>query len=226
MAADEAMLRAAQCHPERGALTRVYVWDGPAVTLGRSSQSPDGTIMALTAAGIEVARRPTGGAILGHGTDVSLSVAVADGSWAKPRDLIAAGRRLAEPALRAVRALGFDAAFRDRPASGGCADRGGRTEALCFLQRSDLDLMVEGIKVAAFAQRRVRGAVLQHGSILVESPPEGVVRALEAAGVGTRGDWERAAGAVRGLAAWKPLMVGEVREALAGAVQESLDKGF
>jgi lipoate-protein ligase A len=61
---------------------------------------------------------------------------------------------------------------------------------LCFLQKSFLDIMVGGRKVAAFAQRRTAGAVFQHGSVLVEPVPEDVVSSLMSAGLGTPGEWD------------------------------------
>jgi lipoate-protein ligase A len=42
-----------------------------------------------------------------------------------------------------------------------------RQPFLCFQRRSPGDVLVSGIKVAGSAQRRCRGAVLQHGSVLL-----------------------------------------------------------
>lgn len=40
---------------------------------------------------------------------------------------------------------------------------------LCFLRRTPGDLVTGGVKIAGSAQRRRRGALLQHGSILLET---------------------------------------------------------
>ncbi|NIL97049.1 MAG: lipoate--protein ligase family protein, partial [Planctomycetales bacterium] len=58
---------------------------------------------------------------------------------------------------------------------GGCAGAESEREFLCFLRRAAGDVLVGGTKIAGSAQRRRRGAVLQHGSVLLqtsESSPE------------------------------------------------------
>ncbi len=42
---------------------------------------------------------------------------------------------------------------------------------LCFQRRSSWDVIVGGYKILGSAQRRVRGALLQHGSVLMRSSP-------------------------------------------------------
>jgi lipoate-protein ligase A len=42
---------------------------------------------------------------------------------------------------------------------------------LCFQRRTDGDLLVESAKIVGSAQRRHKGAVLQHGSILLSASP-------------------------------------------------------
>ena len=46
-----------------------------------------------------------------------------------------------------------------------------REPFLCFQRRSPGDVLVGGVKVAGSAQRRCRGAVLQHGSLLLARSP-------------------------------------------------------
>ncbi len=42
---------------------------------------------------------------------------------------------------------------------------------LCFQRRSSWDIVASGYKIVGSAQRRVRGSVLQHGSVLLSSSP-------------------------------------------------------
>lgn len=42
---------------------------------------------------------------------------------------------------------------------------------LCFQRRTDEDLIISGYKVLGSAQRRVRGALLQHGSLVLQVSP-------------------------------------------------------
>lgn len=59
----------------------------------------------------------------------------------------------------------------------GCAPSGGKCPFLCFLRRSPGDVLVQSAdgsietKIVGSAQRRARGAVLQHGSILFAQSP-------------------------------------------------------
>ncbi|OHB69677.1 MAG: hypothetical protein A2V70_16370 [Planctomycetes bacterium RBG_13_63_9] len=47
----------------------------------------------------------------------------------------------------------------------------GEQPFLCFERRSPGDVLVGGVKIAGSAQRRRRGAVLQHGSVLLGRSP-------------------------------------------------------
>jgi lipoate-protein ligase A len=48
-----------------------------------------------------------------------------------------------------------------------CGEERKLGEVLCFLHQTPGDLLVDGSKVAGSAQRKLRGALLQHGSILL-----------------------------------------------------------
>jgi lipoate-protein ligase A len=58
--------------------------------------------------------------------------------------------------------------YRDEP---GACERGTKSEQsepfLCFQRRSCYDLVCGGAKIAGSAQRRRRGAIVQHGSVLL-----------------------------------------------------------
>jgi lipoate-protein ligase A len=56
-----------------------------------------------------------------------------------------------------------------------CGEEQKRGEVLCFLHHTAGDLAIGGSKVAGSAQRKLRGALLQHGSLLLrrsEHAPE------------------------------------------------------
>ena len=172
-------------------VARVYEWAGPSVSLGRSNDAGRIDAGVLVACGIALVRRPTGGAALVHGTDVSYSVSV-------PRSLLAGrgiglmetGRFLASPVLEGLRSLGIDARFRSL--AGASTRSGAKRLELCFLQKSFLDIMVGNRKVAAFAQRANSSAVFQHGSVLVEPVPPVIIETLIRAGLGSAEEWEAA----------------------------------
>jgi lipoate-protein ligase A len=177
------------------AVARVYEWAGPAVSLGRSNDAGRIDAGILAACGIALVRRPTGGAALVHGTDVSYSVSV-------PRNLLAGrgiglmetGRLLASPVLEGLRSMGIDARFRSP--DGASVRNDAKRSDLCFLQKSFLDIMVGDRKIAAFAQRATSGTVFQHGSVLVEPVPPEIIETLIRAGLGSAEEWESAAGEI------------------------------
>lgn len=186
MAKDEAMLRKAEKDGAPPFQIRIYEWAGPAVSLSRSFRIESGAKSALESAGIAVVVRPTGGGVLVHGFDLSVSVAVPRRAGWEGRGIDEAGRLLAEPVLLALRDAGFEAGFR-----GGESDS---TSRLCFLQKSALDIMVSGAKVGAFAQRRTARALFQHGSIQLEPLPGAVWGAVRDAGLGTEAEWGEVGG--------------------------------
>jgi lipoate-protein ligase A len=52
-----------------------------------------------------------------------------------------------------------------------CNDARKLGDFLCFLDQTPGDLVVNNAKVAGSAQRKLRGALLQHGSILLRQSP-------------------------------------------------------
>ena len=60
-------------------------------------------------------------------------------------------------------ALGIEAgrAAADHP------ERSGEQPFLCFQRRSAEDVLVDGVKICGSAQRRRRGAIMQHGSLIL-----------------------------------------------------------
>jgi lipoate-protein ligase A len=160
MALDEWLLASAQSRPPT---LRIYGWRRPTVSLGRH-EGWRRVVCAnrLTAAGIGLVRRPTGGRAVFHHRELTYSV-TAPHRW---RSRL--GERLEETleciseALAA--ALGASGAAvtirrRQRPV--------GRQEGLCFESASRLELLAEGRKVIGHAQFRSPLAFLQHGSIPV-----------------------------------------------------------
>ncbi len=216
MAGDAELLARAEKSPGNAVLSHSYAWSSPAVSVPRSFRGRV-NMKTLEEGGIAFVRRPTGGAVLVHGFDVSYAAAVGrTGAW---------GRMgweeicfmLATPVLHALREAGYDAFFRGEAGKPGAA--GGRT-GLCFAQTSAVDILARGnggaglLKVAAFAQRRTARGILEHGSAFLEEIPEGVINTLVKAGLGSPAGWR---GALRGVGWLANLPGGEpgkFREAL------------
>ncbi|MBW2420252.1 MAG: lipoate--protein ligase family protein [Deltaproteobacteria bacterium] len=176
MGVDEALLRSAA---RSGVATlRLYTWRGPWLSLGYSQAAlASERIRALEKAGVGLVQRSTGGRAVLHGADLTYAVAA-------PEDDLAAGLRgsydqVARALLLALRSLGVDAQRVDAR-----APAPGRSVFDCFARAAGDEICVAGRKLAGSAQRRVGGALLQHGSLRLE-PDEAAVAA--SAGLGRNG---------------------------------------
>lgn len=159
MAVDEVLLHRAAATGE--AVFRVYAWSGPTLSLGRNQPARgeyDPT--ALRDHGVSVVRRLTGGRAVLHHREVTYSVTAPESLGAALRD---AYRRINEILVDALRALGANAAI---------ASPMGRaplpSTAPCFEEPTEGELVLGARKLVGSAQYREAGALLQHGSILVD----------------------------------------------------------
>ena len=159
MALDEALMERAR---ETGEwVVRVYSWSRPTISLGRN-QSASGRydLARITDLGLDVVRRPTGGRAILHNREITYSVTALS---EEAGDLRHSYDRINRLLLEALRSLGVHASVfapTSRAASPGMAP--------CFDEPAAGELTVAGRKLAGSAQWRADGALLQHGSILIE----------------------------------------------------------
>jgi lipoate-protein ligase A len=139
---------------------RVYRWARPTLSFGRH-ESVRGRFAPerLDALGIGAVRRPTGGRVLLHDREVTYSVTA---PAAEGEPLTASYRRINALLVRALALIGV--AVTEAP-SGPARRPGG---AACFAEPSGGELVTGGRKLVGSAQLRERGALLQHGSILID----------------------------------------------------------
>lgn len=165
MALDEALLARARRTGEL--VVRVYTWERPTLSLGRN-QTARGIYDAERAGahGIAVVRRPTGGRAVLHARELTYSItAPLDALVAGERSLRAAYGRVNAMLADAVRSLGVDAEL--APASG----RARRPDGAPCFEAPTAGELVAGTgarKLVGSAQWREDGALLQHGSILID----------------------------------------------------------
>ena len=166
-------------------VARRYVWDPPAVSLGKFQRLPGETAgdqwsadawsagrTARPPLGLDVVRRPTGGRAVLHGAGFEWSFA-----------LVFPLRALGSPSLQASYRFvndAFASALNRRgvaldPAREAPYQRSG----LCFATALRHDLLVGGEKVVAVAQARRGANVLVHGSVLERRPPALLIDGLE-----------------------------------------------
>jgi lipoate-protein ligase A len=157
MAADEVLLDWAAA---AGQLAwRFYYWSEPTLSLGYFQPFEQRSGHAASRL-CPVVRRLTGGGTILHDREVTYSVVVPS------RHALAARRDLLYETVHAclIRALSrWGVAATMCPPTTAGAD----AEFLCFQRRSPGDVLVGGMKIAGSAQRRRRGAVLQHGSVIL-----------------------------------------------------------
>jgi lipoyl(octanoyl) transferase len=158
MALDEALMHRARSTGE--AVLRVYGWSGPVLSLGRNQRARDVyDLNVLGERGIGVVRRPTGGRALLHHREVTYSVTAP----AAAEPLTAAYARVNALLLTALASLGVRASLAEPDA------RAVPPGSLpCFAEPARGEITVGGRKIAGSAQWRDSGAMLQHGSIIVE----------------------------------------------------------
>ena len=162
MALDEALLHRAAATGE-GTL-RVYAWSRPTLSLGRHQSARGRYDLARAAAlGIAFVRRPTGGRAVLHHREVTYSIAAPAGPAGSLGTLAESYAWINRLLVEGLRALGADvqvAAPAGRPPRPGIAP--------CFETPVEGELCAGGGKLVGSAQVRLHGALLQHGSILVD----------------------------------------------------------
>jgi lipoate-protein ligase A len=164
MAADEVLLQSAK----RGqASLRFYGWSQATLSLGYF-QPQARRLETPLLAGLPFVRRPTGGDALVHHHELTYCLAIP----AEPR------RRSASPApwlamhsIIAAALADFGVVAQPYVATTTEAEEDRFTGFLCFEHFTAGDLIVNGAKVVGSAQRKQRGAVMQHGGILLAASP-------------------------------------------------------
>lgn len=147
--------------PEGEGVVRFYRWVRPTLSLGRNELAAGRWRTGrLTAEGVDVVRRPTGGRAVLHDAELTYAVVVAAGG---PGSMRALYDRVNRALVAGLRSLGVAAT---RAAGGGAAAR--PDAGPCFARPADGEVVVGGRKLVGSAQVRLEGRLLQHGSILLD----------------------------------------------------------
>jgi lipoate-protein ligase A len=156
MAADEALLHSAS---EGGvASPRFYGWSEPTLSLGYFQPSADRLADPLLAK-LAWVRRATGGAALVHHREVTYALALPPGkAWQSGEPWACRFHHIVTAALAGAGAV---------TRSVQCGQEAKLGAVLCFLHQTPGDLLAGAAKVVGSAQRKQKGALLQHGGILL-----------------------------------------------------------
>ena len=162
MALDDLLLDQAIAARAPRACLRLYSWSGPWLSVGYHQRHLPASWLALAEQGqIGLVRRPSGGRAVLHGG--SLTYALIQPNPA--RDRRQAYRDHCHWLQRAFAEMGLPLSFGTARAA---ADSGS-----CFARASAADLVhCNGAKRIGSAQLWRRGALLQHGSLLIDPPRE------------------------------------------------------
>jgi lipoate-protein ligase A len=160
MAADEVLLHGAV---GSAAGLRFYGWAEPTLSLGYFQAAGPARDSPGRAA-LPWVRRASGGSALVHDHEVTYALALPAGPpWQRHGESWLC--RMHGIIREALTELGVHARL--------CSADGerGRGAALCFLHHTAADLILAGSKIVGSARRKVRGALMQHGGILLAASP-------------------------------------------------------
>ena len=156
MAVDEALLESAAAGV---ATLRFYRWSEPTLSLGYFQKHLDRLNDPLLTTVAWVRRSSGGGAILHH-HELTYALAVPAGSdWNDARTWTQRMHGTIQDLLRGQWCVCVDLCETDEV----------RGPFLCFDHLTPGDLTLTGLKVTGSAQRKLRGATLQHGSVLLDT---------------------------------------------------------
>jgi lipoate-protein ligase A len=171
MAVDEGLFREA-VSPGTLPVLRFYTWSPPAVSLGRFQDKERAVnAEACQQRGFDIVRRITGGRAVLHCNELTYSVIARTDSDLFPNEILGTYKVIAAGLLAGLSGLGITAEMVSRSGRHAGMVKSSPQEPACFSSPSWYEIMVKGRKIIGSAQRRVGGAFLQHGSILIGYDP-------------------------------------------------------
>ena len=162
MAVDEAMFDACRLHLVPPTV-RVYTWRPSAVSLGYAQVLEEELdLNRCRQYGIDVVRRQTGGRAVLHADELTYSLVAPENHPAIGQTAYENYRRVSEALVHALRFLDIPGELVHTPSS---SPEG--ADGVCFSSAARFEIVVQKRKLVGSAQRRARGMVLQHGSLLL-----------------------------------------------------------
>lgn len=163
MRVDNDLLRNLEAAAEPRTVIRFYAWNRPTLSLGRNQSDEKGADLDFCREhGIDVVRRPTGGLAVLHDHELTYAVVSNQPEAFSGGSVYGTYRRVSEALAVGYRSLGVNVALAQRPAGRAVQSD---TDDPCFASQSRYELVFDGRKLVGSAQRRLRRAFLQHGSM-------------------------------------------------------------
>lgn len=181
MATDEALLW--NMKEGDAPVLRFYNWRPSCLSLGRFQKVEDLAASKRGVWGVDIVRRPTGGRAVWHQHEITYCLVMREEELPSDgRSVAASYRRLSEGFLRGLKQLGVQAeiapgherASNERVSNSNATNRESSTRTRrvvapnCFETATRADFVVDGRKLLGAAQCRRGGAILQHGSLLLD----------------------------------------------------------
>jgi lipoyl(octanoyl) transferase len=169
-------------------LVRFYWFEPPCLSLGRMQPQEDADLEACRRDGVDVVRRPSGGRAVLHDQEVTYAVVCRASDPHFGGRVLLSCERIHAVIAAALAALGVTTAGQCTPRDVRASARELAAVSDCFARPAAHELVDGGgRKLVGSAQARRGGALLQHGSILLDpSRVSGYLR-RPAAGPGTAG---------------------------------------
>ena len=160
MTIDQDILNAVNAS-ESGPVLRFYKWEEPTISLGYFQKEAEVEELDEQLRGLPVVRRITGGGAILHDKELTYSLIVPLEAATAVNDLYSLVHDIIIEHLNVV---GIEAGYR------GFSDKGNsqRGPFFCFARNHSLDIVTAKGKILGSAQRRLKNAVLQHGSLILE----------------------------------------------------------
>jgi len=171
MSVDEELLARAQAG-EKIPVLRFYGWQPPAVSIGRFQKIEDAVNAAeCKRLGFDIVRRITGGRAVLHRTEFTYSIIARTDNLIFPQSVLGTYKVIATGLLAGLRKLGINAEMVSRTDHTSHLFKKNSKAPACFSSPSWYEIVVGHKKIIGSAQRRLSGAFLQHGSVLIGYDP-------------------------------------------------------
>ncbi len=161
MAVDEALLLSCGREP----VLRFYSWNAPSLSIGSFQKVFALDLDGISARGIPLVRRPTGGRAVLHDSELTYSLTCGIPSVFFPSDLMGSYKKIGACFLRGLNSLGLAAELVPVKKGNNTNRFGG---PLCFSSPSWHEVLAGGKKLIGSAQRRLKNSFLQQGSIIID----------------------------------------------------------
>ncbi len=162
MAVDEAILLGVNEGASPASL-RFYRWSEPTISLGYFQRYAEFQAQEEDIRRLPLVRRQTGGGAILHDDEITYSLVMPIRDKDRSTDIADLYRLVHDAFIEVLGKRRVSVTYRGGQESGNSQ----RGPFFCFSREHRLDLVLEGEKLLGSAQRRMKHAVLQHGSLIL-----------------------------------------------------------